>query len=144
MIKYKGNTSVVLKDLCDELKIPVNLKTSEAILKYFFLTTYAELNMEKSIELISNLPTCLKPFYLTRKSYTKTIEDNQVSVTLTSRKDTEDAINHLFSSGKLQSTTSCIIKTLQKHVPESNMKVVLSLTAEDFLFNTPSIHKIAV
>lgn len=62
LIKYKGKTSELLKDISLELRIPTDLKKAEKILIVFFAQATKGLSMEKSIELISTLPSYIKPF----------------------------------------------------------------------------------
>lgn len=107
LIKYKGNTSLLLTDLSLELKIPVNLKVSENILQEFFEKILQELSLERSIEFICHLPPHLKPF-----------------CKLPVKEDRPD--HGFFSYPKISSTIKAIMKVLEKYIrPERLAKIYL-------------------
>lgn len=79
-IKYKGNTCRILADLSRELKQPIHLKTSEALLKQFFQKIFLEITLEKKMTLITCLPAYLKPFCLTPPVSREVFSEAQVIV----------------------------------------------------------------
>lgn len=146
MIKYKGNTSALLKDLCIELNIPVNLKHTEEILKHFFDTAFANVDTEKSIQLMTNLPACLKPFYRIPKSnsYIQKLNGNHLQVSFKAEKDFTETYGHLFTPNKISATTKSIIHVLDKYIPATNLAIVLTLIPEQYFYERPVYTKVAV
>jgi hypothetical protein len=112
-IKYKGNTSRLLTDLSLEIGNKVDLKSSEALLLCFFQRALKETSIEKSIQIVSGLPTYLKPFC--QKSF-----------------GAFEIEHELFHSGKLKNTLQAILKVLEKHVPAENLPVIYSCFPETF------------
>jgi uncharacterized protein (DUF2267 family) len=112
IIKYKGYTSDLLTDISLELGNTVDLKTSEIILKTFFQRILKDLSIEKTIEILSSLPTHLKPFCLKSK-------ENQ-------------AIEHaLFQTSKVEITNKIIFQVLNKHISSERISVIYSCFPEN-------------
>jgi len=101
MIKYKGQTSIILKDLSLALNLPVQLKASEEILCLFFNYVLNNISKEKSITLISQLPPSLKVFCMRKKSSN-------------------------FSPEKNLKTTSAILKVLDQHIQAEHLIQIYS------------------
>jgi hypothetical protein len=122
LIKYKGTTSAILKDLSLELKSHVDLKLSEDILKAFLGTVLKEISTEKSIELISNLPPSLKPFCnLSRQNPYPSWE--------------------LFYSSQESQTIASIMKVLEKYISPDKLANVYSCFPETLFSNSYPIKK---
>lgn len=107
LIKYKGNTSMLLKDLAIELRIPVDLKVSEEVLKLFFGKLLPHLSQEKSIELIIALPHSIKPFCISYQPASFLNAD-------------------FFSDLKSTTTVYAIMKVLRKYLSEGSYASVCS------------------
>lgn len=131
-IKYKGNTGSLLKDLCLELRLPVDLKKSEHILKAFFTMALNHLDEEKSIQLIISLPSFLKPFCTTRKEKAET----ELRLTASS-----EGCFDLFVKSKISSTITGIFKTLEKYVPAEKLATIYSCFPEEIFKNTLQVNK---
>lgn len=146
LIKYKGHTSEILTDLCIELGIAVNLNVAENILKQFFTLSFKDLNTEKSIDLLINLPPFLKPFH-SRSNTTLRSEfhnDNLLKVSFEKEKQSDEICTYLFSHSKSQSTIDAIIKILKKYIQPTNLSVVYSYMPERFFFTNTIVSRIAV
>ena len=107
LIKYKGNTSILLTELSLEIKNQVDLKFAETVLKYFFYTFLKDSTLEKSIELVTSLPIHLKPF-CQKKHATIEIE------------------HELFDSKNIKKTMKVIFKIFEKHLPAEKYPVIYS------------------
>jgi hypothetical protein len=87
LIKYKGVSSTMLRDLALRLSVTLDMKLSEDLLKIFFQEMNKDLSSEELVYLISGLPSFLKPFcYKTRdglvsKSSLKFYHSNQKKIT---------------------------------------------------------------
>lgn len=121
-IKYKGTTSALLKDLALELRMPVDLKASEEILKAFLGKVAAEIGDDKSIELICCLPPAVKPFC--SPSYKGTAKEND-----------------LFSTTKKSHTINSIMKVLEKYIQPENLAKVYSCFPETLFTNSYPLKK---
>ncbi|MCR6639256.1 MAG: hypothetical protein NVV82_09785 [Sporocytophaga sp.] len=87
LIKYKGVSSTMLRDLALRLSVTIDMKLSEDLLKIFFQEMIKDLSSEELVYLISGLPSFLKPFcYKTRdglvsKASLKFYHSNQKKIT---------------------------------------------------------------
>lgn len=120
LIKYKGNTSSLLTDLSLELKIPVNLKASESILQVFFEKIMKELSLEKSIDFISDLPPCLKPFCFVPCKESLSYQD-------------------FFSKNNTSFTIQSIMKVLEKYIQPEKQAKIYSFFPEALFSNSYSL-----
>src|SRR4051794_17900517 len=113
LIKYKGNTSSLLRDLALKLNLPVNMKVSEEVLKAFFQIIFKDLSSERTIEVISILPACIKPFCQKSK---ETMLRSECLI--------------LFSQSKQKATILTIFLVLEKYVPGEKLENIYSLFPE--------------
>lgn len=133
LIKYKGQTSAVLTDLCIELKISVDLKTSEEALKTFFRLVMQELDSEKAIGLISKLPTFLKPFcHIPKKPFRN--NENEIKVDFTSTEKFNPLCARLFTREKMKATIKAILKVMDKYLPLETLIYIYSCFPETLFY----------
>ncbi len=100
MIKYKGHTANLLSDLSLALGHNVDLKRSELVLGSFFQAALNKISMDKNIELLSLLPSFIKPFCQKRPEWETSLKDME--------------------SG----TTEAIIRVLTKYIPAETLPSV--------------------
>jgi len=94
LIKYKGNSSTMLRDLALRFSISIDMKLSEDILKIFFQEMIKDLSSEEQVALISGLPSFLKPFcYKTRDGL---VSEASLIFYRSHQKKVTDAILHVF------------------------------------------------
>ena len=122
MIKYKGQTAAILTDLSRELNRPVNLKESEMILAGFFHNSLQQAGIEKSIQLLTNLPPFLKPFYFLSR------EDGV-------------PVSELFSEKLFSSTNKAVMKVLEKYINPANLAAIYACLPENLFIHTISFRK---
>lgn len=120
-IKYKGTTSQLLTDLSQELKKPVDLKLSEAIMSNFFRRALKDMSLEKSIEIVSQLPSSLKPFCHSKNEY--------------------QAYQSYFANDQLNNTIEAVFKILIKYVPAEKLAVIYSCFPESLFISNTKIKK---
>lgn len=94
LIKYKGNSSTMLRDLALRFSISIDMKLSEDILKIFFQEMVKDWSSEELVSLISGLPSFLKPFcYKTKESL---VSETSLLFYHSHQKKVTDAILHVF------------------------------------------------
>lgn len=94
LIKYKGNSSTMLRDLALRFSISIDMKLSEDILKIFFQEMMKDLSSEEQVFLISGLPSFLKP--LCHKTREGLISDASLIFYRAHQKKVTEAILYVF------------------------------------------------
>lgn len=101
LIKYKGKTSLLLRDLSMEIMGKVDLRSSEMLLCAFFFVIAENMTQDQYIAFICSMPPFLKPFCATSPSNSKK--------------------NKLFLNQETSKINPVIIRHLQIYVPQECM-----------------------
>lgn len=133
MIKYKGQTSTLLTDLCRELNISVDLKASEEILKSFFEMLLKELPADKAIDLICSLPACLKPFCSFQKKQVKDHE-NGIRVNFLNAQEQSCYPSFLPGEAKTSIALKAILSVLTQYVSPAALSIIYTGIPEEIFY----------